>query len=33
MSRHRRLIVRDQDAAIAWRDGKDFLILQAGQTC
>ena len=33
VSRHGRLIVRDQDAAVTGRDGEDIIILQAGQTC
>src|SRR6266542_399030 len=32
-SRHGRLIVRDQDAAITRGDGENVLILQTSQTC
>ncbi len=32
VSRHGRLIVRDQDASVTCGDGENVLILQAGQT-
>jgi hypothetical protein len=33
VSRHGRLIVRDQDAAVTGSDAEHILILHAGQTC
>jgi hypothetical protein len=33
VSRHGRLVMGDQDAAIACGEGEDFVVLEAGQTC